>query len=253
MGDLYKKELWINPNHSYLFNVTIIEYDMREAGYSLIKEYKLLPPEELINLSNLCKTDRTIRIGKLQRKDNSFAKELAACFVKARKLFFESNELEEDDIISIKKDAIFCKKLCSYTVFGRYIEFRQKNEYTSYIHLDKNLEFYYSAHRHSIKGIGKENEPKHEMYMTDILDRFCYKMETESSRSVLDYMKRFIDLYKKRMLEVGYYRTFDPRSEFIIVDDPDVVYDQVAESEVDDLDISYNYFNVLMKLIKIPL
>ena len=252
-SELYKKELWINPNHTYLFNVKIVEYDMREAGYSLIKEYKLLPSEQILKLGYKTKNDRTIDIGKIQRDNKEFAKSLSEAFVKARKLFFEENEIEDDDIISIKKDAIFCKKICSYTVFGKYIEFRAKNEYTSYLHLDSTLEFYHHLNYHSVKGIGKENEQKHEGYMTEILDTFCVKMETEPTRSVLNYIRRFIDLYKKRAIEPGYYRTFNNRSEFVMTDDKEVFYDQISVDDLDYLDISYNYFNILMKLIKIPL
>ena len=44
------RDLYINPNIFYLFNKEIIEYDMKEAGFSLIQEYKLLDEKEIEKL-----------------------------------------------------------------------------------------------------------------------------------------------------------------------------------------------------------
>ena len=42
-------------------------------------------------------------------------------------------------------------------------------------------------------------------------------------------------------------------SDFTIINEPDVVYMDYDSSAIEDIDISYNYFNILLKLIKIPL
>ena len=34
---------WLNPNIEYLFGDEIIDYDMKDAGFNLIKQYRLLP------------------------------------------------------------------------------------------------------------------------------------------------------------------------------------------------------------------
>ena len=39
---LWKNDSFINQNIPYLFNQEIIEYDMKEAGFSLTKEFQLL-------------------------------------------------------------------------------------------------------------------------------------------------------------------------------------------------------------------
>ena len=33
------KTTWLNPNIEYLFDSEIIEYDMSDAGFSLVKEF----------------------------------------------------------------------------------------------------------------------------------------------------------------------------------------------------------------------
>ena len=41
---------WFNPNIQYLFDEEIIEYDIRDAGFSLIRQYKLLSPDKIQEL-----------------------------------------------------------------------------------------------------------------------------------------------------------------------------------------------------------
>ena len=47
---MYEKDLYINENNPYLFNTDIFEYDMKDAGFSLIKEFKLLDKKNIAQL-----------------------------------------------------------------------------------------------------------------------------------------------------------------------------------------------------------
>ena len=47
---LYKSDTFINENIFYLFNKTIYEFDMKNAGYNLSRAYKLLPDDKLEEL-----------------------------------------------------------------------------------------------------------------------------------------------------------------------------------------------------------
>ena len=80
---------------------------MRNAGFNLSREFKLLPKDKLDELGKMKKDYRTIEIGKIQRKNPKFKEQLAQAFIEARRIFFEENSLTEEDVISIKKDAIF--------------------------------------------------------------------------------------------------------------------------------------------------
>ena len=44
---LYESDTFINDNIFYLFNKTIYEFDMREAGYNLSIAYKLLSKDKI--------------------------------------------------------------------------------------------------------------------------------------------------------------------------------------------------------------
>jgi hypothetical protein len=251
-NEIYLRDSFINPNVAYLFNTEIVEYDMKEAGFSLVQEYELLPKTVIEDLKKIPKEQRKIEIGNLQRQSDKLKSDLKTAFALARERFFDLNVLDKEDIISIKKDAIFTTKKCNIQEIGDYIVFRPKNTYTSYIHMYTHLEFYYNPTTLDIKGIGDEKLVYHEDYMIKFLKNFFHKMETEDPIKVIEYTKRFIDKYKKMELEVGYYRNFDVKSEFHLKDKSAVFMDYWEDSK-EDLDITYNYFNILMKLIKIPL
>ena len=251
MTDLWKKDLFINDNIFYLFNKPIYEYDMQEAGYNLIRAYQLLPQERIDWLSSLSKERRHIVIGKMYKENLAFKENHMNAFKEARKLFFESNDLETSDIISIKKDAIFTTKECKVTRFFEFINFRKKHEYTSYIRLGRKLEFYYSPDNIDIKGLSDKAIDAHSEYMIDFIKSFIDKMETTTRPAVLKYTRKFIDRYKRKELPIGYYRRFDTNSFYDTVNlDGMKLYEC---DNIDDVDISFNYFTILIKLIKIPL
>lgn len=256
----WKDDLYLNDNILFLFNREIYEYDMRDGGLSLTREFKLLPQKEIDRLLSYGnarveggKKKHSVEEGKLQRNNDKYKNELKEAFKNARKLFFEANNLEDTDILSVKKDAIFVTKMCRTQKFGKYIDFRPKNCFTSYVRLGKKLEIYYCPEKIVVKGISDDILKYHDKYILKFLKLYFHKMETCSNVEVIQFMKRFIDKYKRKELELGYYRNFNQKSDFSVIGDNDNEYMEYWEEDKDDLDISYNYFNVLIKLIKIPL
>lgn len=250
---LYKYDTYTNDNIFYLFNKTIYEYDMKNAGYNLSRAYKLLPEDKLEELGRLKKDRRTIEIGKLQRNNKEYKEKLIKAFEEARRMFFEANDIQIDEIISIKKDAIFVTRHCEFQKFLDYIEFRPKNEYSSYIRLNKKVELYYSQDKLDVKGLGDETIEYHKDYLLHFISLFFKKMETENTSTVLGFMRRFIDKYKNRELPVGYYRRFDRDPRFDTVENDGVKFYEYWEEQKHELNITFNYIEVLIKLIKIPL
>lgn len=241
--NLWDSDLFVNKNIPYLFNHEIIEYDMREAGFNLIQEYKLLPERVINTMKRATKDARKIRIGQMERTNKELVAKKKEAFKEARKKFITANELEMQDIITIKKDAIFVSKRCDYTKFGEFIEFREKNYYTSFLSVG-NLEIYCGPESYAVKGISDEKLINHEPYMMQFINDYCKKMETDSPERVISFTRRFIDKYKARELEMGYYLPFNRKSEFEFTED---------ENGKRVVDISYNFQNILLPLIKIPL
>ncbi len=200
----------MNPNIQYLFNEEIIEHDMRDAGFSLIKQYKLLPPEKIRELEALGKGDaRHIAVGKLQGTDREFSKALSDKFAEMREIFIRMNELTDDRIVSVKKDAIYTIGQCKRLKFGGVV-FAQKNTYTSYIRFDsiQNLEIYYSDEKVDVKGMGDQAVNRHRLYMLEFLQEMI-KMIERKDRKAKRVMMKFVDEYKAHVLDEGYYLGFN--------------------------------------------
>ena len=252
MTDLWKQDNFINENYFYLVNKEITEYDMKEGGFSLVQEYELLGKDIIKELKKLGKEKRKIQLGKIQRSDEVFKEKLKKAFQYARKIFVEKNNLEDEDILSIKKDAIITTKYCPNHQIGQFVDFRPKHDYTSFVKLGKRLEIYYSPYDFAVKGIGDEMLSYHEDYMIKFIKAYFNKLETHPTEDVIEFVRNFIDKYKALELDVGYYRNFNIKSDYTIKDD-DTSYMNYWEDQKSDIDISYNYYNILLKLIKVPL
>ena len=225
---------------------------MKEAGFSLTKEFKLLDKNIIEKFEKFRKERRTIELGKIERDNPEYRDAKKEAFKIARQMFFEANNIDTCDIISIKKDAILTTKTCKQQEFGKFIYFRPKNFYTSYIYLGNRLEFYYNPNQLDVKGISNENLEYHKDYMIKFIKLYFHKMETEDDVTVIEFMKRFISRYKLRELELGYYRQFNHESNYVVQETGDTFMDYWEDAK-DELDISYNFHKILLKLIQIPL
>lgn len=262
ISDLYLRDTYLNKNIDLLTNQTIIEYDLKSANVNLCREYHLLPDEKIDKIAAMPKAERVKTIGKMMRKDKKFTEDLKASFVDIRHRFFEANEVVDGDILAIRKDAIFCLRRVDYDTFGKCF-FDSKNTYTSFLRLDR-LEFYYnSMGRHfgdkarvDVKGISDEELKKHEEFMMEFFRNLFKKLETGDKASQIRFLKRFIDNYKHRRLEVGYYREFNQESIFRLTARSETYDDEVFIPFVEkqkELDIDYNFFNILLPIVKILL
>lgn len=261
-NQLWKRSLWINPDFHLISNADIIEYDMRDAGFSLIKKYRMLPEKTIEELDKLGKRVNPIdkkyykhlkdeRIGKLQRGDKALADKLKIAFEMERERFIKTNRLDESNIISIKKDAffLFVKDKNINGKMDDFIEFRKKNVYTSYFHVDK-LEIYYNHDKVTdIKGLGEETMKLHEKYMISFINKILYELESGDKNTVLFSLRRFIDQYKGKKLENGYYREMNAQSKFRFIDGEtsNVNYTE----SLDEIDISFNYKIIIELLLNV--
>lgn len=251
MTELYRKDLYVNPNIMFLFNKEIIEYDMREAGYSLVKEYELLDESRIATLKNLDKHSRHVKIGKFQKADKDFNKSLKNAFVDIRRRFFESNSIDDSDILSIKKDAIFVLRHCENNTFGNHVEFREKHRYTSYIRLPTGVELYYQNGTIDVKNISDETVRLHEDGIMEFLRTMFRVIETEPQQTQIRILMRYLNKYKRLELPLEYYREFNNLSKYIEKDlESGVVYDEYWDNRKDELDIRYNLFNIIIPILK---
>ena len=253
MKSLYERSLYLDKDIDYLFNCEIREYDMQEAGFNLIREFKLLKPKQIEYLETLDKDQRHIRIG-LYQKDKDFANIMKEAFIKARKIFFEQNELNDSDILSIKKDAIFViKKQCINNKYG-FINFRIKNQYLGYLHLNK-MEFYYTNPNTDldIKNVNEESITYQKEYMIDFIKDLFTMTIYNDRKAVIKFLTDFIKAYRNNELDNEYYREFNSGNFFKIYEDNQFIDIKEISNDYNPQNIIkiYNYFNYLIPIANI--
>lgn len=246
---LYKRDVFLNKEIPHIFNKEIYEYDMHHAGISISRELNLLPDDVLDKIEERAKNKKEIAIslGKIQKKDNNYKEGLKNGFEEIRRRFFESNELEDFNILSIKKDAIFTLIPCKNLIFGKVV-FSLKHKYTSYMYTG-SYELYYNINELEVKGLDDLQLFHHENHVTEFLKRVFYKMEEEGKESALRYVKVMSDRYKRLELDPGFYRDFNHASNYRSKDG-EFIYSDITSLLLPSIDISYNYQNVILPVIK---
>lgn len=249
--ELAIRDTWSNATIPYLFNHTIIEYDMKRAGLSLIKEHQLLPEETIKQIENYrSKYEQDVLIGQLERKNKALVEGKKQAFASAREKFYYLNDLDDIEIIDIRKDAIFTTRKCTTTKLSEYIEFRPKNTYTSFLRVGKRkIELFYKApDQIDVKGINDEKVPLHENGMLEFYKTFFRKMESGYVEDTIRFLRYTIDRYKNLDLPIDYYREFNANSSFHTIRNE--YAEDYWEDDKDQLDIRYNY-DLLCSLAKI--
>ena len=250
---LYEKHNYLNKDIEYLIGREIIEYDIQSAGFNICKRYGLLDERRLAHLESLDKKRRQITIGLYQQQSQDFKDELNAKFVEVRKEFFEANQLQDEDVLSIKKDAIITLRRCHNVRFNNIV-FSDKHVYTSYFYLNK-LEFYVNDRDIHVKGISDDKLRLHMNYMLDFLHKIFRLMQTNpNKRYIIDSLTQFASFYKRGELHIGYYRELNTDSLYKL--NRSFMQDFIGLHDVDSLDgidISYNYMQYVVPIINILL
>lgn len=249
---LFERTLYTTNQFQYLIGESIIEYDIESAGFNICKQFELLTEEKIKELEEMDKKERHIALGYIQKGNKEFINKLNEGFKKCREWFFKNNNIQDDDVISIRKDAIFVRKRrCKETSFG-CIKFNIKHEYNSFIILN-SFEFYIGDEYISCKGISDKSLSYHEEYMMNFIKEFMY-LFNKSKNEALDFIKTFAVAYRNYELDVNYYREFNHESLFRPKKDIKVNISDMGfiNYNLDSkyLDISYNYINYIIPLYR---
>ena len=248
---IWERHYYRNKDIEFFINNQIIEYDIKSAGLSLAKEYKYLDSKIIKKLDNMSKEERNRMMGIMKIKNKQLIKNENKALVEARKKFIEANNIDNDNIISIKKDALFVSKECYNLQLGE-IEFVPKNKYSSYMFLN-NIEFYYSRLKLDIKGINDDLLKLHKDYMLTFFKQYLQYIEMGKSTKLLDFIAGFVYRYKSRDLDIGYYREFNALSLFKLNKQTsygtEYLIKYIDEESFNDIDIGYNFFRYLIPLM----
>lgn len=227
----------------------IVEWDIKSGNVSIMEYYQLHNQKVIDKLRKLPKEDRVKRVGILQRNPN-FAKALENGFNKMMAEFIVTNQIPSENIISIKRDAIFVKNhAIAVNQFGTCVEFIPKNRYNHYLKIG-NLQFFIGRDKIDIKGLNDNVIPLHENGMLQFIRDVC--KEGHDYYRVNTYLKEFFTAYKKKELPFDYYREFNESSLYRLIEmGYEFTQDNIEESDMDTLDISYNLKNIMIPVLQL--
>lgn len=248
---ILERDNWTDKSITFLIS-DIVEYDMKEAGFSIIKERGLLPQEQIDEIDSITdKKERKVKIGLIQRGNKKLRDDMAKGFKDFRIWFGEVNQLTDDDILSVKKDAIFVKKFCFNTEYGNHIRFVEKNTYTAFMQFGP-FEFYKTDTGIDVKGIINDNLALHEKGLLPIIFKVMTLLSQYEEESAIKYVTKIMNDYKFYRLPVECYREFNSMSGYRIwQNDNEAVVKDVGGSYKNNLIIDYNYVNVLIPILNI--
>ena len=240
-------------DRGYEFNSSIIEYDIKHWNIILMKYYNLYPDiKKLDRLDAMEKGKREKEVGLMQRADPELAKKLERAFNDIVTEFMQVNNLsKEDDVISIKKDAVFVvNKPVLKTEFGP-VNFIPKNHYHAFIAIER-LEFYIAKDHIDVKGIG-DNLYLHNNGMLAVIDSLVNVIENEDTAALNAFLISLCEMYKTKNLDITCYREFNSKSMYKCnMEDKEMYLENIGYDYLDKYcDISYNYVNVILPLVRL--
>ena len=231
----------------YIKNI-ITEYDLRKANISVLKYNKLISTEEYDRLLNTPKSVRERYIGMMIKNNYNIGKSIIKGIVEAKKLFFELNNIQDNEIVSIKNDAIFISgSRPIQTDVNEIFTFIPKNVYSFYMSTINNMEIFYNYNQITdsevieIKGIKDEVLETHRFHMIYFVSTIMYMIQTCTIEDTIKYFNEFYDNFINLRLPIEYYREFNSTSKYKLIGGK-YLLDYVDESNKNELDINNNVY-----------
>lgn len=242
---------------SYLTNVFIYEYDISKCNINILYTKNVIDKATYDYLNEAPRMTRQVYVGKLCRDEN-VSNILKAGIIEAKKVFFEANNIQDRDVLSIKNDAVFLiGKKVRYTEF-ELIKFVAKNIYTSFYKFS-NMEFYYyysNATKEEyldVKGISDENLKLHEGFFLQLLKDLFYSIQINGPEISMRMLKDSYIEYISLKMPIEYYRCFNTQSIYHFnfkCGTTGYSINNVTESYKSMIDITFN-LSILIEIQKI--
>ena len=241
---------WTNKEFPFCHGEEIVEWDIRSANTSLMKNYNLASKKLIEKIEKLPKEKREPFVGNMIRKDREFGEKLEKAFDDIIEWFLKANKLDRElDVISIKKDAVFVRNRSIKTNTTGAVEFRKKGVYDGVLILPK-YEIYHRADGKlpDIKGISDSSIHKHKDGMIEFIDGVF--SEARDKFELQRFLKEYSAAYKEKLLPFDAYREFTSESLYRVnMHGATVMMDDIDEIALPYLDISYNYLNVYLEVL----
>lgn len=246
--------LWKEKNYtinlSYLFNQYIREYDISKANINVLYSKGIINYQVYNTLYNADRMYRQIYIGMMIKNDSTIQEILSEGIIEYKQKFFEENDINDNDIISIKNDAVFVLNKVPKILNFNNITFVHKNTYTSFMRLNE-LEIYYGNNMESeiidVKGIKDIDLELYHMDFLDIIINFIRYIQKEGAEIALQYINSIIHDYVDLKMPINVYRRFRSSNDYVlnsIVDAYGLYYLEDNMRNKKSINTLYN-FNIL--------
>lgn len=255
MSNLYMKTNYTSDVR-YIKDTVITEYDIKSAGMNILFDSGYFNEEQYNKLKNTSKYERNVIIGKMLRNNKRMNEVLMNGFKIARKIFIESNNLNDSDILSIKKDAIFViGKKCNNLKISKNVRFVESKEYDNYINiLDK--EHYINLYKNEmdIKGYSSEVKEHHKNYLFKFLTECLWEDKKKDKTDLYKKLLIFKDNLITNNLPMGYYKDIIENKYIIEMDSMEMYVEDDLEEDIKAEYLSYkNQLRFLTDLINVLL
>ena len=214
MNELYKRSLY-TIKAKWLIH-EIWEYDINKANISILLQYGFISQNEFNMYSQMNKLQRQIAIGRLQQNPE-YAKVISTGFEESRKSLIMSNDIKEDEIVSIKKDAVYTLKKLDVIDFGN-IHFTLRGLYQIFL-ICMGLEIYFNwdertdSYDIQVKGINDDKLYLHEPMISAICD-ILRNVQTNNIKVAMQMITQLRHKYVNFELPIEYYREFNSSSAY---------------------------------------
>lgn len=260
MNELYENSRYTAP-YEWLINKNIREWDLRKANISILRSLNLISEKEYQKFLVMPRESREYVLGCLRRDNKEIEEGYKYGLLNARKEFFERNELDDYNILYIDNDSITTvhEWRDSPNIDGHlnsFLEFRLRNQYTSFYRLFFIDFLYYNMDNKEIfrlKGVNEEKLRRlHKDGFLDLLLTLAYCAQYDGIVDTIDILKNIYKEYCKKNLDINYYREFNNDSRFRLYQTDNYIYyvDFIEDYQKNDVDITYN-LNILILLYKI--
>lgn len=243
VSSLYEKKNFLT-DLPYIISTPIYEYDISKANINVLFREGVISYEECEKLKRYPREARQVYIGMMQKANPEIVKILAAGITRAKQELFEVNNIQDNEILSIKNDAVFTVgRQLQFTKFDN-IEFLLKNIYSIYMRIF-NIEIYFESdqlHGYNVidvKGINDDKLALHTNGMLAILSDILEQLVYGNINEAINIFNSYYNSYILKQLPIEFYRTFDAYSVYVI-HTVNNAYTVNSVSNLNDIDISYN-------------
>jgi hypothetical protein len=241
---------WKNKLLPHLRNVLIQEYDMTMAGLCALRRCGAYL-DLVERLQGLPKYERVIQEGLAKQRDPDIDRAMTHGLQLNLLDFCRANNIDQSRLIAVRRDSLTFYGPRPTTTEFEFVKWKHVGDWDVYHRLDQ-IELFMSLTGDVVyKGMGAEKYELHVAFLAAALRNYM-ALEISSSVRCLEYLARLRSDYLNFRLPVGFYREFNADSFYrtTIGYHRQTVCCEIPPSSPEVLDITYNYINVILPLLR---